>query len=179
MVKENILTYQDAIEDFFDYIKQIPMDKRDMTLERIITELSSSNLTIAHKILDYLQTGINIVEPESAEDQNYLNNLFAQINNISVTDYNMLNQETIKLKNDKHACVIKYIQKQEYNNYCILEKRALEKNNQLDLQEIDNELITKANEGNSFFKERLDVKEWLDYLEKNDKFNLNNKSMTA
>ena len=55
----------------------------------------------------------------------------------------------------------------------------LEKNNQLDLQEIDNELITKANEGNSFFKERLDVKEWLDYLEKNDKFDLNNKSMTA
>lgn len=179
MIK-NIKTYNEAIDDFFNLIKQIPMANRDNILSSMIIELGNSNLVVAQKILEYLQVGIILDEEITDDEKKYLDSFLAEIDSIDITDYYRLNDSVKKMKADQNLVIKKYLQKQEYNNYCILEKRALESNNPNDYQEINEELLIKAKNGNVFFKERLDVNLWLNYLEEHNNFNLDtNKRIAA
>lgn len=160
MVKQNITTYDEAINDFLNIIKKLPLATRNQNLAKLVNELSNSNLVVAQKILKYFNGCLN------NEDDNQISftNLIAEMNSIDITDYDRLSRESNKLKAATTEDAKKYVEMQEYNNYRILQRMSLKSDCEIDLSEQENELLTKDN---VYFKEYLDVKKWLEYLDEN------------
>lgn len=153
-------TYDDVINEFFHQLVQIPIGNRTYQLRDIVQKLQTSNLEVAKRVLERLNS--QYVQPQMEETNKLLS-----IENFAVNDYQSSSrayQNFISNPNNKP-----FLDKWKFENYKILEARALEKNNPSELSKI----AKKGNEmlqDNEYMKMDYHIQKWEQFLKEEQLF---------
>lgn len=152
-------TYQDVINEFFVQLKQIPIENRDIQLISIVEKLQASNLEVAKRILEQLNYGNIQIEQEV--------NKLLNVGNIAVNDYQSLSNLYQNIKNDQNNKQL--LDKWKFQNYKILEAKAFEKRDPLELER----LAKKGKEmlsNNEYMKMDYHIQKWEQFLKNEQLF---------
>lgn len=152
-------TYQDVINEFFVQLKLIPIDNRDIQIRSIVEKLQASNLEVAKRILEQLNYGNIQIEQEV--------NKLLNVGNIAVNDYQSLSNLYQNIKNDQNNKQL--LDKWKFQNYKILEAKAFEKRDPLELER----LAKKGNEmlsNNEYMKMDYHIQKWEQFLKNEQLF---------